>query len=100
MFVWDDSTGSYSSPIAAWAAWKSGLIAAGASSPLHVSAIGGDFNTAPNLIGLQSFNIYSNLINAPVIFTRALLLPGPPEAYEARLSSDVFPRCSVGSHEE
>ena len=40
------------------ALWLSGQIAAGKSLLFNVTSIGGTFNPPPNLVGLQSFNIY------------------------------------------
>lgn len=58
VFAWDNTSGLYATPAAAYTAWQNGLINAGFSSVLTVSAIGGEFNTPPNLTGLTSFNIY------------------------------------------
>lgn len=58
MFAWDNTSGSYADPSAAWNAWKAGTIAGGVSGTINLTAIGGDLNTPPNLVGLQSFNIY------------------------------------------
>lgn len=56
--AWDNTSGLYPNWAAAQNAWNTGLIAAGKSLPINVSSIGGDFNVAPVLAGLQSFNIY------------------------------------------
>lgn len=59
MFVWDNSSGLYADPTAAWNAWQvTKTIAAGVSGTINLTGIGGDLNTPPNLVGLQSFNIY------------------------------------------
>jgi hypothetical protein len=58
MVAWDNSSGQYSTWALAQAAWLGGFIQAGKSGAFNVNAIGGDFNTPPNLTGLQSFNIY------------------------------------------
>lgn len=50
MIAWDNAGGTITR-------WEDALIR-GASAPFTVSAIGGDVNTPPNMIGLQSFNIY------------------------------------------
>jgi hypothetical protein len=58
--VWDNSSGLYATWAAALPAWQNGTIAAGVSPLLNLNAIiGGDFNGAPYLAGLQSFNIYT-----------------------------------------
>jgi hypothetical protein len=54
--AWDNSSGLYSTWALASNAWRNGLIAAGRSTLFNVSNIGGDFNTAPYLVGLTSFN--------------------------------------------
>jgi hypothetical protein len=58
MVAWDNTSGQYSTWALASAAWQIGLIQAGKSGAFNVNAIGGDFNTPPNITGLQSFNIY------------------------------------------
>jgi hypothetical protein len=58
MVAWDNSTGLYSTWAQASIAWSAGLIAAGRSNPINLAAIGGDFNTPPNTVGFQSFNLY------------------------------------------
>ncbi|MPN63296.1 hypothetical protein SDC9_211054 [bioreactor metagenome] len=58
MFAWDNSTGLYADPAAAFLAWGKGQIAGGVSGTFNVNGIGGGMGTQPNLIGLQSFNIY------------------------------------------
>lgn len=58
MAVWDNSSGQYGTWAAAETAWNSGLIAAGLSPAFNLNAIGGVNNPSPNLVGLQSFNIY------------------------------------------
>jgi hypothetical protein len=58
MFAWE-TKGTYMDPAAALSAWQNGLTAAGFSKTFTVNAIGGDLNTPPNLIGLESFNIYT-----------------------------------------
>jgi hypothetical protein len=69
MVAWDNSSGLYSTWAQASVAFNAGLIAAGRSNPFTLSAIGGDFNTPPNLVGLQSFNIY--LVPEPSTFALA-----------------------------
>ncbi|HYG33847.1 MAG TPA: PEP-CTERM sorting domain-containing protein [Clostridia bacterium] len=59
MFAWDNRSGNYGTAAAAFSAWQAGTIAAGFSNPFNVTKIGGDFNTPPNMDGLQSFNIYT-----------------------------------------
>ena len=71
MVVWDNSSGLYPNWTQASPAVLSGLIAAGRSNPFVVSNIGGGVNSAPNLIGLQSFNIY--FIPEPATSALALL---------------------------
>ncbi|MCX7866962.1 MAG: PEP-CTERM sorting domain-containing protein [Limisphaera sp.] len=56
--VWDNRGGTVTTWAQAEALWLSGQIAAGKSPLFNVNAIGGIFNTPPNLVGLQSFNIY------------------------------------------
>ncbi|MGA4643816.1 PEP-CTERM sorting domain-containing protein [Limisphaera sp. 4302-co] len=56
--VWDNLGGTVTTWAQAEALWLSGQIAAGKSALFNVAAIGGTFNTPPNLVGLQSFNIY------------------------------------------
>jgi hypothetical protein len=65
MVAWDNSSGNYSTWTQASAAWKAGLIVAGESGRFNVAAIGGQANPAPNLVGLQSFNLYSNVVPEP-----------------------------------
>jgi len=69
MVAWDNSSGLYSTWTQASAAFNQGLIAAGKSGAFTVNAIGGDFNTPPNLTGLQSFNIY--IVPEPTTFALA-----------------------------
>jgi len=58
MVAWDNSSGLYPTWTQASVAWAQGLIAAGRSAPFTVNAIGGAFNTPPNIEpGLTSFNI-------------------------------------------
>ncbi len=59
MVVWDNSSGNY--PVwngGTMAAWNAGAIVAGMSPSFTLHAIGGVSNPAPNLVGLQSFNLY------------------------------------------
>jgi hypothetical protein len=56
--VWDNMGGTVTTWAQAEALWLSGQIAAGKSLTFNVNAIGGVFNVPPNLVGLQSFNIY------------------------------------------
>ncbi|MGA4579662.1 PEP-CTERM sorting domain-containing protein [Limisphaera sp. VF-2] len=58
MRVWDNRGGTVTTWAQAEALWLSGQLAAGKSPLFNVNAIGGDLNTPPNLVGLQSFNIY------------------------------------------
>jgi hypothetical protein len=69
MAAWDNSSGLYSTWAQASVAWLGGLIAAGVSGPLTVNAIGGVQNSAPSLVGLQSFNLYT--IPEPTSFALA-----------------------------
>jgi len=71
MVAWDNSSGQYSTWAQASVAWTAGLIAAGWSGALTVNAIGGDFTTPPNLVGLQSFNLYFNPVPEPTSFALA-----------------------------
>jgi len=57
--AWDNSSGLYPTWAQAEVAWLAGTIAAGKSALFNLSAIGGDFNTPPYPVGLQSFNIYT-----------------------------------------
>jgi|SwirhirootsSR2_FD_contig_111_616744_length_1411_multi_3_in_0_out_0_2 hypothetical protein len=57
LVVWDNSSGLYSTWTQARQAWVNGLIAAGVSPTINLSQLGGT-STPPNLVGLQSFNIY------------------------------------------
>jgi len=57
VFAWDNSSGAYADPAAAWSAWKGALIAGGSSSSFNL-AVGGGTITPPNLVGLTSFNLY------------------------------------------
>jgi len=67
--VWDNSSGLYASWAAAKPAWDAGLISAGMGNLFTVSAIGGDLNTPPSLVGQQSFNVY--LVPEPGTFVLA-----------------------------
>jgi hypothetical protein len=58
MVAWDNSTGNYPTWTQAKSAWLAGTIAAGESGILNIANIGGTLNTPPNLVGLQSFNLY------------------------------------------
>jgi len=66
--AWDNSSGLYTTWAQAETAWLAGTIAAGKSPRLDVSAIGGTLNAPPYLAGLQSFNIYMNVIPEPGTF--------------------------------
>jgi len=55
--VWDNTSGLFSTWTQARAAWLAGQIAAGVSGTITLPSIGGT-GTPPNLVGLQSFNIY------------------------------------------
>jgi hypothetical protein len=67
--VWDNKGGTLTTWAAAETAWMAGEIAAGKSTLFNVTAIGGDLNTPPNLVGLTSFQ----LIMVPEPSTFALL---------------------------
>jgi len=69
MVAWDNSSGLYSTWAQASSAIANGLIMGGKSGAFTVNAIGGDFNTPPNLLALQSFNIYS--VPEPTTFALA-----------------------------
>lgn len=58
--AWDDSSGNYSTWATASVAWQAGLIAAGESPLMNLTAtIGGTLTTPPSLpAGNQSFNLY------------------------------------------
>jgi uncharacterized membrane protein len=58
VFAWDNTSGFYASPSAAWTGWMNGTIYGGVSGKFNVSAIGGDSNVPPNLLGLQSFSFW------------------------------------------
>jgi hypothetical protein len=58
VFAWDNNSGIYADPVAAWNGWLAGSINCGVSGKFNVSAIGGDVNVPPNLIGLQSFSLW------------------------------------------
>jgi hypothetical protein len=94
VFAWENWTGSYSDPIAAYWAWLSGQICGGRSQPVNVYRIGGLTNSPPTPVGLQSFNLYypawgsNNLVidlhpfsqtvpvGKPVTFSAACKYPG------------------------
>ena len=59
VFVWDNSSGRYSDPAAAFGAWLGGTLGfAGFSTAFTVNNIGGNVHNAPYLTGLESFAIY------------------------------------------
>lgn len=58
MRVWDNMGGTITTWEQAEAAWLAGAIAAGMSPTFNLAAIGGQANTPPYPVGLQSFNIY------------------------------------------
>jgi hypothetical protein len=58
VFAWENTSGQYSSPADAWTAWKAGLIAAGMSSSITLTNVGGTNTAAPPFFGLQSFNLH------------------------------------------
>jgi hypothetical protein len=59
MVAWDNSSGLYSTWALADAAWTQGLIAAGVSGTVNLTAATGGTGTPPFLPGtLQSFNLY------------------------------------------
>jgi hypothetical protein len=61
--VWDNRAGTVTSWAAAQALWLTDSTYALGSAPLFnlTAPIGGTFYTPPNLVGLQSFNIYTAL---------------------------------------
>jgi len=67
MVAWDNSSGSYGTWAQAFTAWTKGLIAAGESGRIDVTF--GGTGTSPNLLGMQSFNIY--MIPEPSTFALA-----------------------------
>jgi hypothetical protein len=69
MVAWDNSSGNYPTWAQAKPAWLAGTIAAGESGIFNLANIGGTFNTPPNLVGLQSFNLY--LVPEPSTFALA-----------------------------
>jgi hypothetical protein len=81
VFAWDNSSGKYSDPIAAWNAWQTGMgLATGLSAPVTINNIGGDVNPAPYLIGLESFNVWV----IPEPSAAALLVLGATTAWLRR----------------
>lgn len=66
--AWDNTSGLYATWAQAETAWMAGAIAAGKSLTFNVSAIGGDFNTPPILLGAQSFNIHTVIVPEPSTF--------------------------------
>ncbi|MCS7090770.1 MAG: PEP-CTERM sorting domain-containing protein [Verrucomicrobiota bacterium] len=56
--AWENQGGSISTWAAAEALWLSGTIAAGKSLVFDSPALAGGITPPPNLLGLQSFNIY------------------------------------------
>ena len=70
MAVWDNSSGQYPTWKEAFAAWTEGNIAAGESG--RFNATFGGTGTPPNLVDLQSFNLYY-LIPEPSGFALAAL---------------------------
>ncbi len=66
MVAWDNSSGLYPDWSTAKTAWIAGKIAGGASGTFTVPAIGGLTTPAPDMYGLQSFNIY--LVPEPATF--------------------------------
>jgi hypothetical protein len=68
MVALDNTSGLYPTWTQANAAWKNGLIAAGEGGIFNLGPIGGLTTPAPNLTGLQSFNIYSTTIPEPATF--------------------------------
>lgn len=72
MVAWDNTTGLYPTWTQAFPAWTKGLIAAGESGRFNLNAIGGSANIAPNIIGAQSFNLYSlTIVPEPSTFALA-----------------------------
>jgi hypothetical protein len=67
--AWDNSSGQYNTWDAARIAWNQGLIAAGMSELFNIPSFGGQTVTAPNPVGITSFNIY--FIPEPTTFALA-----------------------------
>jgi hypothetical protein len=64
MVAWDNTTGLYPTWTQAFRAWTGGLIVAGESGRFSLNALGGT-TTPPNIIGAQSFNLYTYSIAIP-----------------------------------
>jgi hypothetical protein len=58
VFVWDDKGGTLTDPASALTLFQAGELIGGLSGTFNLDNIGGSINTPPDLIGLQSFNIY------------------------------------------
>jgi hypothetical protein len=71
MVAWDNSSGLYSTWALADAAWTKGLIAAGESGRINITATIGGSSTPPDLLGLQSFNLYFIPVPEPSTFALA-----------------------------
>jgi hypothetical protein len=72
MVAWDNSSGLYSTWALADAAWTTGLIAAGVSGPVNLTAATGGTGTPPFLPStLQSFNLYFQAVPEPSTFALA-----------------------------
>jgi hypothetical protein len=71
--AWDNTSGLYPTWAAAEAAWLAGAanVAIGKSPLFDLNAIGGNLNTPPLPVGMQSFNIYMNTIPEPSTFVLA-----------------------------
>jgi len=78
MVAWDASAAQAGYDLTAWKptvgkgafdAWQAGLIAAGVSGIFHSSAPVGGTGAVPNLVGLQSFNLF--LVPEPSTFALA-----------------------------
>jgi hypothetical protein len=70
--VYPSSYADWAAAEAAWMADATQTIFIGKSPMFNLAAIGGDFNTPPNLIGLQSFSLVANSV-IPEPSTFALL---------------------------
>jgi hypothetical protein len=58
VFAWDDRGGTLTDPASALTLFQSGQLIGGLSGVFNVDNIGGVVNPPPDLLGLQSFNIY------------------------------------------
>jgi hypothetical protein len=71
--AWDNTSGLYPTWALAEAAWlaQTPNVAIGKSPLFDLNAIGGNLNTPPLPVGMQSFNIYMNTIPEPSTFVLA-----------------------------